>query len=518
MDKTARVDFDYVIIGAGPGGLQLGYYFQQRGYDYAILEAGRAGSFFRTFPRHRKLISINKTSTGFDDPELNLRWDWNSLLGDARSPRFASYSQRYFPHADDMVRYLGDYAEVAGLNIVGGASIVSVRRPHDRFLVQSADGREFSARRLIVATGLSAPVSPVFSGSEHVELYGRASVDPKDYNGQRVMIIGKGNSGFETGDNLVETAAAIHMISPSPVRLAWRTHYVGHLRAVNNNLLDTYQLKSQNTILDAEIQRIRRVGTHLLVSIRYTHAQGEEREIAVDRVIACCGFRFDASPFSEECRPRIVFGKYPEMNCAWEALNVPDMFFAGTLMHMRDYRRSFSGFIHGFRYNVKILADIIAVRYHGAAWYGRAIPSASDAIVRTLIERIHSNSSLFQQPGFIADVATFDGDGARYYEDMPFDLVEQSGVANGGLRLTLTMEYGHQDYVDPFNIPREPAAGERSHFIHPVLRVFRGDAKQDEYHVPEDLENDWRHERYVRPLADFVAQRLEAAAPSRPLA
>ena len=53
--------FDYVIVGAGPAGLQLGYFMQQAGWSYLIVEAGNGpGQFFRTFPRHRKLISINK--------------------------------------------------------------------------------------------------------------------------------------------------------------------------------------------------------------------------------------------------------------------------------------------------------------------------------------------------------------------------------------------------------------------------------------------------------------------------
>jgi cation diffusion facilitator CzcD-associated flavoprotein CzcO len=56
--------FDYIVIGAGPAGLQLGYELQRRGRDYLILEAADvAGSFFRRFPRHRQLISINKVNT-----------------------------------------------------------------------------------------------------------------------------------------------------------------------------------------------------------------------------------------------------------------------------------------------------------------------------------------------------------------------------------------------------------------------------------------------------------------------
>jgi len=31
---------DYLVIGAGPAGLQLGYFFARAGRDYQILEAG----------------------------------------------------------------------------------------------------------------------------------------------------------------------------------------------------------------------------------------------------------------------------------------------------------------------------------------------------------------------------------------------------------------------------------------------------------------------------------------------
>src|SRR5207237_565992 len=101
---------DYLVIGAGPAGLQLGYFLGRAGRDYLILEAGPTpGTFFRTFPRHRRLISINKPHTGWDDPELNLRMDWNSLLSDDPRLLFTRYSERYFPDPADLVRYLADF-------------------------------------------------------------------------------------------------------------------------------------------------------------------------------------------------------------------------------------------------------------------------------------------------------------------------------------------------------------------------------------------------------------------------
>lgn len=89
---------DYLVIGAGPAGLQLGYLLKKSGRRYRILEAGSTpGTFFQTFPRHRTLISNNKKHTGTDDPELNLRMDWNSLLSDDPELLFTRYSDRYFP-------------------------------------------------------------------------------------------------------------------------------------------------------------------------------------------------------------------------------------------------------------------------------------------------------------------------------------------------------------------------------------------------------------------------------------
>src|SRR6266540_4278712 len=255
---TTRRHTDYLIIGAGPAGLQLGYFLQRAGRDYQVLEAGPApGMFFRTFPRHRQLISSNKRHTGWEDPELNLRMDWNSLLSDDPRLLFTRYSERYFPAADDLVRYLADFAAAFRLRIEYDARVVEVRRSAD-FHVTTADGTSYEANRLIVATGVAKPYVPPIPGVETAELYGTATVDPKDFVDQRVLIIGKGNSGFETAGNLIETAAAIHVAGPSGVRMAWKSHYVGHLRAVNNNLLDTYQLKSQNALLDGTIARIER--------------------------------------------------------------------------------------------------------------------------------------------------------------------------------------------------------------------------------------------------------------------
>ena len=81
-EKDRRA-WQYCIVGAGPAGLQMGFYLDRAERDYVILEkANVSGVFFKEYPRHRKLISINKRHTGKTNKEFNLRHDWNSLISD----------------------------------------------------------------------------------------------------------------------------------------------------------------------------------------------------------------------------------------------------------------------------------------------------------------------------------------------------------------------------------------------------------------------------------------------------
>ena len=177
-----------------------------------------------------------------------------------------------------------------------------VTREKGCFCLTSSDGEYFTCRRLIVATGLSVENKPPVPGIEHAEFYSGVSVDPQDFKNQRVLIIGKGNSAFELADTLIPTTIYIHVASPESLRLAWKSRFVGDLRAVNNNFLDTYQLKCQNAILDGIITKIHKKEEEYEVSISYSHAKGEKEVLVYDRIVLAAGFRFDNSIFDDPCR------------------------------------------------------------------------------------------------------------------------------------------------------------------------------------------------------------------------
>lgn len=512
-----ETDSDYLIIGAGPAGLQLGHHLDQAGRDYRILEAGPTpGTFFRTFPRHRTLISTNKRFTGTTDPEFNLRMDWNSLLSDG-GPLFTTYSPRYFPQADDMVRYLTDYATATGLNISFDTRATLVERHDNGFTVTDQHGAAHTARRLVVATGPAKPYVPAIPGIELVDGYESVTVDPETFTDQRVLIIGKGNSAFETADNLVATAAVIHVAGPRSIRLSWQSHYVGHLRAVNNNFLDTYQLKSQNALLDGNIRHIAREGDGFLVTVSFSRADEVTKDIYYDRVIRATGFRFDDEIFAEGARPEMVINdRFPAQTAAWESRNVPDLYFAGTVMQVRDFKKSTSGFIHGFRYNVRALHRILESRHHGVPWPSTTVAADPGALADAVLARVNRTSALWQQFGFVADALVLDGDSAAYHEEVPVDYVHDTEFAAGRDCLLVTLEYGpDHDKIDPFDITvrrvrqNDARAAHDAAYLHPVVRHYRGARLLGEHHVAENLENEWTSEAAHRaPLCDFVARQL----------
>jgi thioredoxin reductase len=513
---------EYLIIGAGPAGLQLGYCLAQAGRDYLIVESGNSpGTFFHTFPRHRTLISINKVYTGWDDSELNLRMDWNSLLSEDPHMRFSRYSARYFPRAEELVRYLADFALASNLRIQYGSPIVQVTR-NGCFCATDTHGVSYSADRLIVATGVSQPYTPPIPGIETAEVYNTVSVNPRDFVNQRVLIIGKGNSAFETAENLIETAAVIHISGPSSLQMAWRSHYVGHVRAVNNNFLDTYQLKSQNALLDGNVERIERRQGSYVVTVSFARAKEIKKDLYYDRVIVCTGFRFDGSIFDDECRPSLVLrDRFPAQTAEWESTNVPDLYFAGTLMQVRDFKKSTSGFIHGFRYGVRALHRILERKYHGMDWPHRSLPADPDALMEAVLNRLNRTSALWQLFGFLCDLLVIYSDGrAQYFEELPVDYVFGSDIAAGESYFTITLEYGpDHDHFDPFDISvarisqSDAEHADRGRYLHPVVRHYRYTELVAEHHVTENLENEWTDDMTHRqPLRKFLACEIARVA------
>lgn len=506
--------YDVLIIGAGPAGIQLGYYLKKAGINYLILEQGSsAGETFKMFPVHRKLISINKIFTGSSDPEFNMRHDWNSLLTDDYGIKFPTYDEKFFPDADNLVKYLADYVDRYDINVKYNTQVTTVDRVDETYAVVDAHANTYTSKNLVIATGFKKPMTPKIPGIEYSVSYVDLDLETRKFENKRVLILGKGNSGFETADHLVPYAALIHIASPNPIKMAWKTHYVGNLRAVNNNLLDTYQLKSQNAVLDAQILNIEKIQNGQLdVTVRYGHAEGEVEVLRYDYVITCTGFKFDTSIFAETAMPELCYmDKFPAIMPSFESVNCPGMYFAGTITHSLDYKKATSGFIHGFRYNCRYLFNMLNEKIRSVPFPHQVVPKTSKLLTDLMLDRVNRAAGLWQQAGFMTDVFVVNDGQLTHYKEMPKPYVMNRFEEQE--YFTLNLEYGDPIEGDPFNVERihrtNTEQAQRSQFLHPVVRHYFGKELLTRHDIIEDLEANWVELEHINPLLHYLKGALK---------
>ena len=504
---------DYVIIGAGPAGVQMGYFLEQAGRDYLILDAGAsASSFFRTNPRHRKLISINKRFNFFEEPEFNMRHDWNSLVTHDYSLLFQEYSTELFPHADDLCRYMEDFVSKYAIQIQYNTRIANIAKANRdmtdvdgkaNFIVTAVDGSQYSCRALLMATGAARPDLPDdIEGIELAEGYETLEHDADHYNNKRVIIIGRGNSAFEVADHLAGHAAVVHLFTgKEPIKHAWDTHFVGDLRAVYKSVLDMYQLKSMHSTLALEVKKIAKrpdgtLAVYWESDVPHWDPPGTiKRMYIVDHVIRCTGFRYTRPDlFADDCTPAPdAKDKYPVLNSMWES-TVPHLYYIGTPMASRD-RKSASGFIHGFRYNIRTLFHMLGERYEGTPIPCEEVALATlddlQQLTEQIIYRMSTTAGLFQLYSFLCDLLVIRDGKAMLYRELPRAFVlERPEFTQDAKLVMMTLEFGFDKYPKGSKSLdfMHPAPGpECAAFLHPVFRYYENGEFVEQVNFDESL-------------------------------
>ena len=76
--------YPLVVVGSGPGGLQVSYTLRRLGVEHALLSEDDApGGMFRRWPVFQRMLSWTKPFTPFEHRTREYeRYDWNSLVAD----------------------------------------------------------------------------------------------------------------------------------------------------------------------------------------------------------------------------------------------------------------------------------------------------------------------------------------------------------------------------------------------------------------------------------------------------
>jgi thioredoxin reductase len=399
-----------IVVGSGPGGLQVSYFLTRLGVDHAVISADDApGGMFQQFPVFQRLVTWTKPQApAARDSHHYERFDWNSLLAEDAEHRFLVRglmdSGSYFPSRGEMEKGLSSFAERTGVRVRYGTIWEGTRRAEDGFVLETSDG-DYRCRVAIFAVGMAQPWKPVIDGLVSVSHYVEVR-PPPHYAGKRVLIIGKRNSGFEVADALLTHARQIILVSPRPARISVLAHSTAAARARYLQPYEDHVLGGGNVVLEASIERVQRTARGYRVHTRSTtNAHG--LVLDVDEVVAATGFAVPLGDLPRLGVATFYQNRLPAQTPYWESATVAGVYFAGASTQgsvgLKKYGiPSNSAAVHGFRYNARVLAHRIAERHFGIAGGARTVKP--DDVVDHLLRQATTAPDLWNQQSYLARV------------------------------------------------------------------------------------------------------------------
>ena len=361
-----------IIIGAGPAGLAMGACLRQRGIKALIFEAGDAPGY--TWRRLYERLHLHTVKALSGLPGLPMPRQF---------PRYPSRAQ--------VVEYLAAYAKHFDLTIETGCPVTRAAPEADGWRVTTAKG-DYHARVLVSATGIfSHPALITYPGMDDFKgqaLLASAYWDAAPFAGQRVLVVGAGNTGAEIAVDLAEHGVQATIAIRAGANVVprdllgvpiqrWAFVIAALPRSITDKIAPVLLRRSEQRQMRAGLPRptqgvldrkgIPIIGLELLqhtqqgkVAVagaieRFTQtgvlfADGQERPF--DSVILATGYR-PALDYLEGAVPLDGEG-FPRMD-GLRAADAPDLYFIGMIYNIR-------GTLYNIAREAPIIAEQIAQR------------------------------------------------------------------------------------------------------------------------------------------------------------
>ena len=204
---------DVVVVGGGQAALAVGYHLarelRKTEATVALLDRqpGPGGAW----------------RDGWDSLRLFSPAEWSSLPGYLLPRHLADRDAAEYPHRDDVLDYLATYEARYELPVWRPVHVTGVRHadgdPAGPLRVETDHGA-VTARAVVAATGTAAqpsvPEVPGRQAFEGVQVHSSAYRSPEPFAGQRVLVVGGGNSGAQVLAEVSAVADASWVVEREP--------------------------------------------------------------------------------------------------------------------------------------------------------------------------------------------------------------------------------------------------------------------------------------------------------------
>ncbi|SJZ96403.1 Pyridine nucleotide-disulphide oxidoreductase [Chitinophaga eiseniae] len=316
------MEYDVIIIGGGQSALAVAYYLRRTSQRFLLLdgEAHPGGSWQHGWH-----------SLSLFSPAL-----WSSLPG-----VLMPGGQQYYPSRDETIQYLRAYEDRYQFPVQRPVKVLSVEKDADGYRLQTTAG-DYRTRAVVSATGSFVnPYFPDIPGKERFRgtlLHSSRYQSPYTFRGQRVAVVGEGNSGAQILADLAPVADTLWITRQPPSFLPDHIDgkYLFDAATMQYEAMQQgkdFQRPSLGQIVMVPAVKAARdsgVYQHYLPAFDYFYEDGiaweNGQKEAVDTVIFCTGFR----PALEHLRPLGIMQPNGKINTRGTmATDMPGLWLVG---------------------------------------------------------------------------------------------------------------------------------------------------------------------------------------------
>jgi thioredoxin reductase (NADPH) len=243
---------DVLIVGSGPGGLSAALSCQAHGLSYAVLEKDElVASTVVRWPKGKDCMA-----EPYDVRCLGLLPVWDC-------------------QKDELVASWRTILDKQRIHVSTRETVEDVQRDTRGWFNVKSNKQVYSAQRVVLAIGTRGKPRKLGAPGEHLAKVTALLTDPAEHRGQRVLVVGGGDSAVEAAIALADTAQR--------VTLSYRGKQLSRCKAKNRQKLDEVVKSGRVTL---------RFGTtvHEIKSDVVVIKAGDKYEqLANDHVFVCIG-------------------------------------------------------------------------------------------------------------------------------------------------------------------------------------------------------------------------------------